>query len=297
MQIFMRVNLFPRIPGILVVFCSLIWGSVVAQVPVEVVEAGSKQRQSSSESNGSNEIMVNMYLQLEALQSEVQNLRGLVEEQSYQVRRMQTEQRDRYLDSDSRLSEINNQVQSFHSSQQAVGIQLLSSSSQVPVIADNSNNIGSLQDQSPASSLLDNAIAAGATVAFISPQSEQELYREALNLLLEDEAFSESISQFQQYIDRYPDGRYFTNALYWQGASMELAGRYPQAMGVLRRLINEYPTDAKAPTAILRLGIIYREIGDNNQAAAQWRRISELYPESASEIEIANEYLSKISTN
>ena len=60
---------------------------------------------------------------------------------------------------------------------------------------------------------------------------------------------------------------------------------------VLQRLINEYPEDPKAPTAMLRLGTVYREMGDNAQAAANWQRISQIYPDASSEIEIANENL------
>jgi len=269
-----------------------------ASAQVRVVDAGSSQENpaqtapSAQSNNSQNDIMVNMYLQLEALQSEIQNLRGMVEEQSYQIRRIQTEQRDRYLDTDSRLSEINNQVQSFHSGQRVVVTRPAPSPDPATTSGANSNaSINVSTNNQP----VGNATAAGAGVGLASPQSEQQLYREALNLLLEDEAFSESISLFQQYIDRYPAGRYLTNTLYWQGAAMELAGLHAKAILVLQRLIYEFPQDAKAPTALLRLGTVYRKMGENAQAASQWRRIAEQYPQSVSEIEIANEYLSEIS--
>ncbi len=270
------------------------WVSASAQV--RVVDAGSSQEnsvQTGQSNNSQNDIMVNMYLQLEALQSEIQNLRGIVEEQSYQIKRMQTEQRDRYLDTDSRLSEINSQVQSFHSGQQ---VKVTRRSPSVnPPTSSGANSNASSNNVSANNQPVANAVAAGAGVGIASPQSEQQLYREALNLLLEEEAFSESISLFQQYIESYPAGRYLTNTLYWQGAAMELAGLHAQSILVLQRLINEFPQDAKAPTALLRLGTVYRKMGENALAAAQWRRIAEQYPQSVSEIEIANEYLSEIS--
>ncbi len=292
------MQIFKSLIFLTLAFSNLLVNSAFAQAPVQVVDAGNNQGQvqqspdNNSQNETQNEVMINMYLQLEALQSEIQNLRGLVDEQSYQIRRMQTEQRDRYLDTDSRLSEINNQMQSFPSGQQAGVVQLPPSTTPLP---GNINNSGNSGNQVGVNNAVGNALVAGASVAVSAPQSEQEIYREALNLLLEDEAFAESISLFQQYIDSYPRGRYLTNSLYWQGAAMELAGRYPQAIVVLQRLINEFPADAKAPTAILRLGTVYREMGDNSQAAMQWRRIIDLYPDSTSEIEIANEYLSDIS--
>ena len=108
--------------------CAVLFIRLGAAAQVRVVDAGSTQENraqaipAAPSNNSQNDIMVNMYLQLEALQSEIQNLRGLVEEQSYQIKRMQTEQRDRYLDTDSRLSEINSQVQSYHSGQPIAGI-------------------------------------------------------------------------------------------------------------------------------------------------------------------------------
>ena len=78
-------------------------GPVLAQVPV--VEAGSSSAR-GNQPGASNELVVSLYNQLETLQSEVQTLRGLVEEQGYLLQRLQTESKDRYLDVDRRLSEV-----------------------------------------------------------------------------------------------------------------------------------------------------------------------------------------------
>lgn len=264
-------------------------GQVLAQA--QVVDAagdrnsGQVRQNSPATGAAQNDIMVDMYLQLEALQNEIQNLRGLVEEQSYEIRRMQSDQRDRYLDLDSRVSELF----SYHSGQPPVALQ---------------PSQGATAGQPPAAggiSQPDNAAQSAATVVggatippVINSQNEAELYRQALSLLLENEAFQDSVSMFQQYIDIYPEGRYFTNALYWQGAALHLLGNYPQAIAVLQRLVDEYPQDPKAPTAMLRLGTVYSEMGDRTRAVDYWQRIRQSYPDSTSEIEIASEYLSDL---
>jgi tol-pal system protein YbgF len=268
----------------LMLSCLAAYGQVFAQA--QVVDAASDRAANSSQQNtqaqasttSQNDIMVDMYLQLEALQSEIQNLRGLVEEQSYQIRRMQTEQRDRYLDTDSRLSELF----SYHAGQQPAGIQTSpgGNTGQVAPFAGNSNQRELLAPG-----------AIGVTTAAAGTLNEQDLYRQALSQLLEQEAFQDSVNLFQQYIDIYPQGSYFTNALYWQGAGLHLLGNYPQSIAVLQRLLNEYPQDPKAPTAMLRLGTVYNEMGDKARAVDYWRRISETYPSSTSEIELARDYL------
>ncbi|MBT5484320.1 MAG: hypothetical protein HOK55_06300, partial [Gammaproteobacteria bacterium] len=190
------MRIFKSLIFLTAAFSNLPVNSAFAQAPVQVVDAGNNQGQvqqssdNTSRNESQNEVMINMYLQLEALQSEIQNLRGLVDEQSYQIRRMQTEQRDRYLDTDSRLSEINNQIQSFRGGQQEGVAQLPPSSTILPGNLNNSGNSGNQVGGNPAVNPVGNGLVAGAAVAVSTPQSEQELYREALNLLLEDEAFA-----------------------------------------------------------------------------------------------------------
>jgi len=265
--------------------------TLLAQVEVPVVEAGTSPSGNAAPAGNQNDVLVKMFLQLEALQSEIQNLRGTVEEQSYQIRRMQIEQRDRYLDTDSRLTELYNEVQAHHSSQGGL-VQLPVGGVQTPSVqSSNETAINSQPNQTQPEATAPNPVASGAGIDVNIVQNEQQLYRQALNLLLEDEAYQDAINLFQQYMDVYADGRYLTNALYWQGAALELVGNYSQAIVVLLRLINEHPQDPKAPTALLRLGTVYQEMGDSAQAADNWTRISELYPDANSEIEIANENL------
>lgn len=272
---------------------------VMAQ-PVPVVEAGGDARQGQQAAaqpaaapNNQNDVVVNMYLQLEALQNEVQNLRGLVEEQSYQIRRMQTEQRDRYLDIDSRLVELQNRTAAGNAGPSRPLTQAPGSSS------NGTNGQGNATGQANAGNGANVAnsadqVAGNTGTADNTPRTERDVYRQALALLLEKEEYQDAITLFQQYIDVYPQGQYYTNSLYWLGAALELVGNYNRAIDVLMQLINNYPEDAKAPTAMLRLGTVYREMGRTPEAVATWQRISEQYPDSTSEIEIANEYLSDV---
>src|SRR5688500_15996639 len=80
--------------------------SMAATAQVPVVEAGGRGGQPQAAQPEGNQLLMSIYTQLESLQQEEQTLRGMVEEQANQLRRLQTEQRDRYLDVDRRLSEL-----------------------------------------------------------------------------------------------------------------------------------------------------------------------------------------------
>jgi tol-pal system protein YbgF len=238
--------------------------------------------------------MVSLYNQVEALQQEVQTLRGVVEEQGYQLKRLQTEQRDRYIDIDRRLSSMApaapvattplnaNPVATSPASLVPTGTALNGSSAAL--------NSATTVVRSPPATPVANVPASSVTGS-AAVQDEQELYRTALNLLLEEGKYDESIGMFQTYIENFPQGRLFTNALYWQGEAFLLVSRFPQARDVFARLLDEFPQDAKAAGAMLKLGMAYKQMGEAAMASDMWRNLKTRFPESANEIRLAEEYL------
>lgn len=246
---------------------------------------------------GNNELLNSLYTQLEALQQEVQTLRGVVEEQGYQLKRLQTEQRDRYLDIDRRLSSM------------APAAPLTAGT-----VAPTAGNITAPAPTAPRSDLNESSAAANSAGTVVTlppvpepaatptstgraapagnnPQDEQELYRTALNLLLQENKADESIALFQNYIDAFPQGRLRANALYWQGEAYLVVSGLTQARDVFIRVMTEYPQEAKAAAAMLKLGSTYKQMGETAKAAETWREIKVRYPESANEIRLSEEFL------
>lgn len=251
---------------------------------------------------GSNELVLTLYNQVEFLQQEVQTLRGMVEEQANQLRRMQTEQRDRYIDIDRRLSEMSGAA----ASTAPAALPGTTPAVTAPVVTPSlnatapGNNPAAQPPTTPPGVRVDAAAAETPPApAATAPQTtdvqmnEQDLYRTALNLLLEQSQYEESIRLFQNYIDRFPQGRLLTNAYYWQGEALILVSRFNEAGDVFTRLITQYPQDPKAAGAMLKLGVVYRQMGNEAQAQQTWRDISAKYPENVTEIRAAQDYLNR----
>jgi tol-pal system protein YbgF len=295
----------------LILIVSAFWSlTTFAQAPV--VEAGTNSRGQTAAvapaaaTGGGNELIVTLYNQLEALQQEVQTLRGRVEEQDFQIKRMQTEQRDRYLDIDRRLSSgdqppaVTGNAGLPPASTPPGSVGPAPTSPQAPYTRDaapqqaTAPNTGvaantipqqGARDTSPANTTASNIPSA------VPQMDEQELYRTALNLLLEENNYEQSIEYFQTYITTYPQGRYLTNSYYWQGEAFILVGRFNEARDVFSKIITEFPQDPKAAGAMLKLGVAYREMGDTDQARRTWQEIATRYPESTTEIREAANYL------
>jgi tol-pal system protein YbgF len=300
--------------------------SVAATAQVPVVEAGTRRGQpaAAQPQAEANDLVLQLYTQLEALQQEIQTLRGMVEEQSNQIRGMQTDNRNRYLDIDRRLSELSGAGAATGAAlpptlgglpaDTAGGITLpppttgAAPQSQRPfndpqgrstapaVTFGNSPTAGASPAAQPtgvAPTVTGGAAVTPAPVAggdINANLGEQELYRNALNILLEQQParYEESISMFQSYIQRFPQGRLLTNAYYWLGEALILVERYDEARDTFTVLINSYPEDPKAAGALLKRGDVYQRLGQTDLAQQDWREISTRYPENATEIREAD---------
>jgi tol-pal system protein YbgF len=257
-----------------------------------------------------NQLLLSLYNQLESLQQEVQTLRGMVEEQGNQLRRTQAEQRDRYLDVDRRLSELSGAApaSSLTPGGPATGA-LPGATTGTTTLPPATGGVQfpPANDRPPATTppaTFGNAPAptGGVTITQTPAPAvgqtadaqlgEQDLYRTALNLLLEENQYDESIRLFQSYIDRFPQGRLLTNAYYWQGEALILVERYEQARDVFSHLITNHPEDPKAAGAMLKLGIVYQRMGNTALAEQTWREIATRYPDNATEIRDAQSRLS-----
>ena len=250
---------------IVLIIC--MWANV-ASAQVQVVESGGSQipprGRNDVAANNSNELMISFYNQMEALQQEVQTLRGLVEEQAYQIKRLETETKDRYLDVDRRLSSLSSGGVDANAPISAVGTAPGSAMEtqvrdvRIPVQFNPALQASADPRAEPNPSVL--------PALEIAQMSEQDIYRTALNLLLEEGNSADAAILFQNYLDQYPSGRLLPNALYWQGEALILVARYPQAAVVFERVIKEFPADAKAAGAMLKLGVVYNLMGDRGLA-------------------------------
>lgn len=306
-----------RYLAVITSFIVLMSSQVFAQA--RVVEAGGNSGGSNAApANANNDLVVSLYNQLESLQQEIQTLRGLVEEQGNQIRRMQTEQRDRYLDIDRRLSEmptgaplaggapgstiavppVSPPTTAAGNGDSTAGFAAGVPNGTPPAVSSSPPTSASPSSvtQQPAPNVATTSSTATASSRVVgpasgSPQDEQELYRNALKLLVEENKYVEAIQMLQTYIDSYPMGRLLTNALYWQGEAYLAISEFNQAEVMFNRLLNEYPQDPKAAGGYLKLGKVYQGLGDKDKARSVWQELPSRFPDSTNEIVLAREYL------
>jgi len=204
-----------------------------------------------------------MLYQQQLLQQEVQELRGMVEQQAYQVKRMREEQRDRYLDLDRRITLLNQAPPKRASTAVAV--------EPAPVAASKKLN-------TPATDAVKEPVTATLDAAPVQDKkvSEKEAYQAAFSLV-RNKQYAEASTAFEQLIKDYSGGNYTGNAYYWLGEVLLVESNHEQALKAFETLLEKYPVHRKAADAKFKQGKIYLQMGDKAQAKVLLQDVIDLH--------------------
>ena len=252
-------------------------GSVVESQGISVDAA---QTQFSSNSDALSLLLE----QNQQLRAELQALRGIVEEQGFELRKLQRDALNRYTSNDERLTALEGGA---------------SASSSLPTQAPLSPSISNSQrDVSSSVSNTNNAVTARESVDdFVGERSslnnlqtsnrrgslqpavlsEQQLYQMAYDSVINSD-FERSIAEFDQYMSVYPSGRFVTNAHYWKGQAYLYLERYSEAKESYEIILNRYEDSAKLADAMYGLGLAYQGLGNVTQARQLLNEIKRRFP-------------------
>jgi tol-pal system protein YbgF len=114
-----------------------------------------------------------------------------------------------------------------------------------------------------------------------------------LDSLLQEQQYQVSIDQFSQYLTEYPDGRFVTNAYYWQGQAYVNLSMFNEAKTAFETILTEYPDGRKIEDAMYSLGAVYHRLGDNTNATLMLQDVVTRFP-NTSAANLADIYLRSI---
>jgi len=213
--------------------------TAVSPVPAAGASAPSAGTTGSSE-------LGNMFLQMQQLQQEVMRLNGRVEELSNEVTTLRDQSLQRYMDLDKRLGT----APAASGSAAATGV--------VPAAGATA--------AAGAAAGAPNPATASATPGVAQP-GEAEAYQ-ACYALVQGRQFERAITEFKQFLQRYPDGQYTPNAHYWLGELYLVLD--PPDLEAARQsfalLLSQYPNNSKAPDALYKLGKVQFLKGNREKA-------------------------------
>ena len=220
---------------------------------------------------------------LDALQKELQTLRGELEIQAHDIARIKDRQRELFVDLDRmRQSEST----SAGAPPAAAGVPPAASAAPPaagPGVAAVAPPGGPAPTPAP-SSLPGAAEPAARDAEESAPPGagsleEQTAYQEAFTLLKEGR-YEKAADSFQTFLTAYPASRYADNAQYWLGEAYYVTRDFPRSMQEFQKLVQSYPESPKLPGAQLKIGFIHHELGQLPEARKVLGEVIERYPSS-----------------
>ncbi|WP_108649782.1 tol-pal system protein YbgF [Dongshaea marina] len=232
---------------ICVLLAGLLSSSVFAAAPVS--SAGDSQSLSQqvailkrmTESQSS--VQLQSQQQLQAMQNDINQLRGQLEVQNHRIDQMLSRQREIYQTLDQLQSKAGGATSSSVSATEAA-----TSQPSGPVVS----------------------------------ADENQAYEHAIDLVLKDKKYDQAIPAFRDFIKRYPKSGYVPNAYYWLGQLLFSQSQYPDAAKEFQALVDGYKSSTKRPDALLKLGVIAQMQGKSKDAKIFYQQLIKEYPDNSS---------------
>jgi len=206
-----------------------------------------------------------LLLQIEQLRQETQALRGLIEELSYQLSQMSSDQKTRYLDLDQRLGEL-------------VRIQ---------------KDAVAVKPTQPSPSGVRGGFEPSPMAQVTAPEvSDQDAYNAAFEMIRERK-FDEALMALDSFVQAYPDSKLVLDARFWRGQVFDVLGRDQEAIETFKALTLAAPDYRRILQVKVKLGKLLIK----NQDVLNGRKIlQEVITESPESVEagLASRELEKI---
>jgi len=247
-------------------------GTAVASAQVSVVESSNRLLPAvsapvvSSETPAAN-MPNDVFYQLQMLQQEVRLLRGLVEEQQYELKRLKQQRLDDYLGLDRRMAA------------------LAGGTSSTPKEAFDTAASAQKPESTGAEVVAETPAVKGGAVP-----SELQRYRTAIDLALSKKDYVNAIAAFNQYLSDFPAGRYAANSQYWLGEIYLMQDELEQARQRFALLLKEHAGSNKSADATYKLGVVYHRLGE---AAKAQQFLVQVAGGTGNAARLASDYLAK----
>ncbi|MBE0470067.1 MAG: tol-pal system protein YbgF [Methyloprofundus sp.] len=196
----------------------------------------------------SNQPMLEMLARVESLQTELQQLRGLVEQQNYEMTTLKQRQQNIYADIDARLQRVETER----------GI----------AATVNTNAVISSQENLAIPAAQRNAAAEAAKPKPVvkSKETEKADFDKAF-ASVKNSHYQQAIKLLNDFLQDYPSGEYSDNATFWLASVYSVVKDNAAAKKNFETVFTQFPESDKASLSMLKLADIY--LAENNTAKAK----------------------------
>ena len=242
-------------------------------MPADPTSASTMPVANAGEANQSGQavLLQRLMQRVDALERQMQSVRGQLSEQERQLQRQSEEMKESIKAARSQPPATTGGSMSSAGAQPSSGAPSAPdrpSAPQAPSAAAGS-------DASTASG--DAAAAPGAAAA--TDEEQQALYNDAFAVLKSGD-YDAAIAAFQKVIDANPQGSWTPSAFFWKGETYYVKQEYDAARDAYAALVERFPQSRRIPDAKLKMGYIAQEQGDKATARQLFNEVMADHPDS-----------------
>ncbi len=222
------------------------------------------ESQQAAQTGSAGQANVELLNRLTQLQSEVQALRGQVEQLQNDNAALREGSDNRYKDLDGRLQRME--------ATPGAAPPLSAAPPRAPSAANPPLSSGP--------DLVNRMPAAPSGPPAAAPAGDERASYDSAFAALRAGDYVASARGFKAYLDAFPGGALAPNAWYWLGESYYVTQNYPIALQSFDTLLQRFPDSSKAPDALLKRGFAQIELGQAGPGQQTLNRVITDYPGS-----------------
>ncbi len=212
-----------------------------------------------SASTGNSTLLADMEVRMQEMESESKQLYGGVEELGYGVQQLAEKVEMIAKDIELRLQDVETTIQN----PQNLIAQQATQAAEGTLAADGAEeNAGTPRlEEIPTD---------------ITPE---EHYERAYGLLTAA-AYPRAQQWLEVFLERYPEHQLADNAHYWLGEVYLVQNNPQQAIIAFSNGLQNFPQGGKAPANLLKMGVSFQRMGQNQHAQSAWNKLLRDFPEA-----------------
>ncbi len=237
----------------------------------------SQQSQPAPSANGNLE----MLNRIQDLQTELQALRNLIEQQRFEIDELKQRQADQYSDLYERIQRRAGNGNGEEGTPD-LGAAMPTRIPPVPAAPSDPNQL-QMESAVPVDPYTGEPLAAADTAAppapavDAAPGADPQIEYQAAFDALKQGRYDESSRLFGQFLRNHPDHELADNAQYWLGESYYVTQNYEMALQTFRAMTERYPDGDKSADAELKIGYCLYELGQYASAQQALQNVVNRY--------------------
>ncbi len=218
-------------------------------------------------------------IRFQQLEKEIRRLTGMVEEQSYEIRRLRGEISKATGDLEMRVNDLEG-----NGGKELVADEVKPSFEKPKDITKNvAGNVVEDTVENKAQALVQTlgTISTSQDTGEVSSYDDAPKAYDYAYSFIKKREFGKAEIEFAKFMEKFPDHPLVANAKYWYGETFYVRGGYERSARIFAEGYKQFPKGPKAASNLLKLGMALTGMGKKDDACVAYKQLKKDYAKSS----------------